>query len=193
MLRGGCKKRVVAESLQENLESTGEQVEVVVPSVSSETTGEQVEVVVPSVSSETTGDQVEVVVPPVSSETTGEQVEVVVPPVASNAAYLQDKPIVFAAEPSLSVSWRSSYDDKEKRQVFENRKLEESLKYLREQIKSGKATRESLYSKFNYPSCYDIEFIKLLAQELNADISGILSKKRVAHEDVLNELISQLI
>ena len=96
-------------------------------------------------------------------------------------------------EPSLSVSWRSSYDNPKKRQFFENGKLKEAVSYLHEQIKSGKASRESLYLKFNYPSCYDIEFLKLLAQEFNADISGILSKKRVAHKDVLNELISKLI
>jgi hypothetical protein len=108
------------------------------------------------------------------------------------AVDLQDTVIALVTEPSLSISWRSSYDNPEKRQFFENGKLKEAVSYLHEQIKSGKASRESLYLKFNYPSCYDIEFLKLLAQEFNADISGILSKKRVAHKEVLNELISKL-
>ena len=111
----------------------------------------------------------------------------------ATAAELSDRPSTVVAEPSLSVSWRSSYDNPEKRQTFENGKFKEAVSYLHEQIKSGKATRESLFLKFNYPSCYDIEFLKLLAQELNADISGIFSKKRVAHKDVLNEFISKLI
>jgi len=106
---------------------------------------------------------------------------------------LQNQLISDVAGPSSSVSWRSSYDNPAKRQFFETGKLKEALSYIHEQLKIGKATHESLFLKFNFPSCYDIEFLKLLAQELNKDISGILSKKRVAPKDVLNDLISKLI
>ena len=111
----------------------------------------------------------------------------------ATAAGLQSTSINPTAKPPLSSSWRSSYDNTVQRQLLEEEKWKETVSYLREQIASGKATHETLYLKLNFPSCYDIEFLKSLAEEFKADISHATSKKRPAHKEVLTEFISKII
>jgi hypothetical protein len=95
--------------------------------------------------------------------------------------------------PLDQISWRSVYDNPSKRQAHEDTKLQDAIQFIRGQLQSGMATQATLYAKFNYPSCYDVEILKLLAIEFKADISGVLAKKRVGHKEVLSELILKLL
>ena len=118
----------------------------------------------------------------------------------SNDATRLDKGHATTAELELvslvtdtTQSWRSSFDNPAKRQKIEENKLKDAVSFIKEQLQSGKTSHETLMKYMNYPSCYDIEFLKAMAQQLNIDISGALLKKRVSHKEVLNALISQLL
>jgi hypothetical protein len=115
-------------------------------------------------------------------------------PVAPNpfSSKLITSQLDTTAKPPLSSSWRSIYDNTVQRQLLEEKKWKETVSYLREQIASGKATHETLFLKLNFPSCYDIDFLKSLAEEFKADISHATSKKRPAYKEVLNEFISKI-
>jgi len=95
--------------------------------------------------------------------------------------------------PQAGISWRSAYDNPNRRKALEDNKVKDAVAFIRGHLESGTATAEILHAKFNFPSCYDIEFIKLLAKEFKTNISDVLAKKRAQHKEVLNEFIFKLL
>ena len=91
------------------------------------------------------------------------------------------------------TSWRSAHDNPSKRQALEDKKFKEAIAFIRGQLEGGTATAAILHAKFNYPSCYDIEFLKSLAIEFKLDVSGVLAKKRAGQKELLNEIIIKLL
>ena len=96
--------------------------------------------------------------------------------------------------PQPGFSWRSAYDDPNKRKAHEDNKVKDAVAFIRRHLESGTATAEILLAKFNSPSCYHIEFIKLLAQEFETDISDVFARRgRAQHKEVLQEFIFKLL
>ena len=96
--------------------------------------------------------------------------------------------------PQPGFSWRSAYDDPNKRKAHEDKKVKDAVAFIRRHLESGTATAEILFAKFNSPSCYDIEFIKLLAKEFKTDISDVLARRgRAQYKEVLKEFIFKLL
>ncbi len=85
------------------------------------------------------------------------------------------------------------YDNVEVREDWENKKFEEAVGFVREQLENIKPNfKEVIFKKFNYTSCYDIQFLHALASEFNVDVSTVMSRKRVQPKEVLMEFISKL-
>ena len=91
---------------------------------------------------------------------------------------------------------RSVDDNPVSRQSWELDKLKDAVEFIRSQLNEGENrhdTRSNLFKKFNYSSCYDIIFLKTLADEFNIDLSPSLSKKRPQIKEVLTCFIDSLL
>jgi hypothetical protein len=85
------------------------------------------------------------------------------------------------------------HDNVEVREDWESKKFEDAVEFVREQSKNMQPNfKEVVFKKFNYASCYDIQFLHALASEFNVDVSTIVSRKRVQPKEVLMEFISKL-
>lgn len=85
------------------------------------------------------------------------------------------------------------HDNVEVREDWESKKFEDAVEFVREQSKNMEPNfKEVIFKKFNYASCYDIQFLHALASEFNVDVSAVVSRKRVQPKEVLMEFISKL-
>ena len=105
----------------------------------------------------------------------------------------------FTEEPDFTSSMEvpmQSLDDNHasSRQRWESDKLKDAVEFIRSQLSEGKKlnAKSVLFNKFNYSSCYDIIFLKTLANEFDIDLSSSLSKKRPQIKEVLACLIDNL-
>ena len=95
---------------------------------------------------------------------------------------------------SLVIPMRSIDDNPAARRSWELEKLKNAVIFIRQELNKGEVDHKiMLYSKFNYPSCYDITFFQALASEFNIDVSHMMSKKRVQLKDVLVFIINKLV
>ena len=103
----------------------------------------------------------------------------------------------FASVPSVFVatvsSLRSVEENASARKKWEVDKFEDAVAFVSQQLKIGKSiNKDAIFKKFNYPSCYDVQFLQTLAVEFNVDVATSASKKRVSSKEVLIELIDKL-
>jgi hypothetical protein len=93
--------------------------------------------------------------------------------------------------PEASVALRSIYDNPAARKKWEAKKLHDAVTFVHHAISQSNRD-ELIYEKFKFTGCYDVTFLQALAEEFKVDLSGILSKRRATHKEVLNEFISKL-
>ncbi len=80
------------------------------------------------------------------------------------------------------------------RKSWEVDKFKDAINFIRSELKKGRGdSKSALFNKFNYPACYDIIFLKTIADEFDIDLSLVLSKKRPLLKDVLTCLIEKLV
>jgi hypothetical protein len=84
-------------------------------------------------------------------------------------------------------------DNPDHRKLILKSKLKDACAFILTRKAAGTATHEALFAHFNYKSAYDVEFLCMLAESLNVDISRATSLSRYTHKDVLNELIAMLL
>jgi hypothetical protein len=90
-----------------------------------------------------------------------------------------------------SVLLRSIHDNPVARKNWEFTKFHDAVTFVHHAISQSNRD-ELIYEKFKFTGCYDVTFLQALAEEFKVDLSGILSKRRATHKEVLNEFISKL-
>jgi hypothetical protein len=92
-----------------------------------------------------------------------------------------------------SKARRLEGDNPAVRETIESDKLTAAVTYIEELQHQREISHDAVYKKFNYPACYDVEFLVSLASALSIDISSALKKKRTPAKDVLEALIAKLL
>jgi hypothetical protein len=128
------------------------------------------------------------------------EIRVLSPKKRQKSVLVSTTPVTVATEPDVTISlvgiqMRSVDDNPVSRQSWELDKLKDAIQFIRSQLHVGNQLQNKsiLFNKFNYSSCYDISFLKTLANEFGIDLSPPLSKKRPQIKEVLEYFIDNVV